>query len=150
MDRSSSLIKTILKIVALVFSLIVLLTAFTNQVVISLGSDYKMGFKAVLFGDATTKGAVVSFVGYILVVVAGLVGVASIFLGEKGKFLSLAGALLAVVGAVLIALVCVFYKNVNGITADNYKLAAGPIVGCVFSGLTALSLAATAFLKDAD
>lgn len=146
--------KTILKAIAMIFALITLITMFTVQVKMGSDGSYKVENWTSFFGDQDTKGAWASFVGYILVIVAGVAGVASIFLGQN-KALTLGAAALAVVGCVLIFLVKVFYfKSVQAVnpfaSIEYYKLAGGPIVGGVFGALTGATLALSALVKDAE
>lgn len=146
--------KTILKGIAMLFALITLLTMFTVQV--KMGSDGEHAIKnwTTFFGDEDTHGAWISFVGYLLVVVGGGLGVASIFMNQH-KVLTLAGAALAIVGCFFIFFIKIFYfKSVEAVNPfvklDYYKLSGGPIVGGIFGALTGALLGLSAFVKDAE
>ena len=157
--NASVSVKTILRAIAMVFALVVVLTMFTTQVRIGSDGHHTVPLWESYFGANGDNGAWASFIGYILVFVGGCLGVAAIFVKSVEKPLALVGAVLAVVGAVLLVLVKVFY--VSSLPAydlasnkkalmDAYKLSGGPIVGCVFAGLTAALLGLSAVVKDAD
>lgn len=108
------------------------------------------------FGDADNdvKALVGVIIGYILMLVAGLGGVASALLVKNKKIDMAVAALcavMAVVGVVLVFTAIPQWKDLNGdasfsggsYASGTYKLAAGPVVGGILGIVIALVEAAS-------
>ena len=101
------------------------------------------------FGDEAYKnGNVFAFIGYLLVVVGGLAGLAFVFIDELiGKDLTkklsfLAGGLM-VLGSIAIFLFSPVFKALNDLNSSDFHTAAGPIVfGCLAVVAGAANIAA--------
>ena len=139
-------LQNILKAIAAVLCLVAFFLMFTNQVFWKVGnSKFYFEYQDALFGD---HGAVISFVGYLMILLGGLGMCAVIFLKDK-KLAKMITICLA--GALLLGAIFVFIEAavVNG-RADVdglYHLAAGPVIAGIFAILAALLGCASEFLK---
>ena len=133
----------ILKAVSALLGLVAFFLMFTKQLYAEvLGHKGYVEFADALFDK--DYGSWISFIGYLLVLLAAVGLCASIFLkGNKLLTLVLAGVL--VVGAILIFIEAAV---VNGrVDANMYHLAAGPIFAGIFALLAAGAGCASEFLK---
>ena len=137
-------LKNVLVCLGFVFGLVAFFMMFTNQLYASgYGITVYVGFKDALFGDG---GAPLSFVGYLLVLLAAL-GACLLALTKDAKISKLGilcAAVLSLVGAIFIFLEAAI---VNG-DSSLYHLAAGPVIGGIFAILAAVLFAAAVLLKD--
>ncbi len=137
----------ILKACAAVLGLVAFFLMFANQLYAEILGN--KGF--VEFGDALfdeNYGAWISFIGYLLILIAALGMCAMIFLKDK-KLAKMITICLA--GALLLGAIFVFIEAavVNG-RADVdglYHLAAGPVLAGIFAILAALLGCGSEFLK---
>jgi len=139
-------VKNVLVCFGFVFGLVAFFMMFTDQLYASVfGYTGYVSYKDALFGD---YGAVLSFVGYLLVLVGALCGCCLAFLKDKKirNLGTLVAALLLIVGAIFIFLEPVLYAS--GDFKDTIKLAAGPIVAGVLAILSGLCYCASVFVKD--
>lgn len=124
------------------------------------GSTTYEGVK-VLFGEKVTalgitietKGAIGSFIGYLLVLLGGICAVVISFImkDEKmAKIITLAAAALILVGAILVFCEKAMYYSANNVEVsgtDYTKLAAGPIVAGIMAIISAGALAVSQLVK---
>ena len=136
-------LKNILKAAGAVLGLVAFFMMFAKQLWVgnkSLKVIY--GYDFALFDK--DFGSWISFVGYLLVLLAAVGLCASIFLkGNKLLTLVLAGALL--LGAILIFIEAAVVNGRADVSA--YHLAAGPVLAGIFALLAALLGAASEFVK---
>ena len=111
-------------------------------------------FPGAFFGeDATlTKGNVLGFVGYILVLLGGLAGLAFVFIDEMigkdlTKTLSFVAGGLIVFGGLAILLFSPLFKDINGLSNDYYTGAA-PIVFGILAVVAGACNVAAPILED--
>ena len=138
-------LSTILKFCAAVLGLVAFCLMFSKQLYLEILG--KKGF--VDFGDALFDkdyGAAISFIGYLLILLASLGFCATIFLKNK-KMKLIAGclALALILGAVFVFIESAVVNNKAGGSA--YHLAAGPVLAGIFAILAALAGCASEFLK---
>lgn len=114
--------------------------------------DFKNGF---FFNDADadTKGNWVTFVGYILVLLGGLAGLAFVFVDELlgkdlTKKLSFVAGGVVVLGGLTIVLAGVLFRAFNSDYLAEIKTCAAPIVFGILAMLAGLMGAAAPILED--
>ena len=145
---------SLLRMFAALLAIIVFISMFiTKQVVHSewdnLFYDFRYG---AFFGDETCKGNVFGFIGYLLVLIAGLAGLAFVFIDEMiGKDLTrklsfVAGGV-AFIGAIAILFFAPIFKAINELPND-FVTGAGPIVFGIFALIIAGINAAAPILED--
>ena len=106
------------------------------------------------FGGDVNKATVFGFIGYILVFLGGLAGLAFVFIDEiigkdLTKMLSFVVGGAIVLGAIFILLTGVFFRAFNdGFGIKNYHLAAGPIVFGILAVIAGCANAAAPILED--
>ena len=115
--------------------------------------DFKNG---AFFGDdAYDYGNIPAFIGYILVLLGGLAGLAFVFIDEMigkdlTKKLSFVAGGLMLLGALFIFLTGVFFRafNSDGVGIKNYHLAAAPIVFGILGAVAGACNVAAPILED--
>ena len=157
MDNKYLKLHSLLRMLGALLAIIVFVSMFiTKQVIHSefdnLFYDFRNG---AFFGSDTynCKGNVLAFVGYILVLLGGLAGLAFVFIDEiigkdLTKKLSFVAGGVALFGALAILLFSPIFKAINGSGFNNYYTAAGPIVFGVFAVIVAGINGAAPFLED--
>ena len=140
-------LSNVLKATAAVFGLVAFFLMFANQLYFNVFTEKAyIGFNDALFGD---NGAVLSFVGYLFVLLATLASCVMMFAPVKDrtkKIVNLAAAGVMIIGAIFIF---VEAAVVNGKTdATIMNLAAAPIVAGVFSIVSALTVAVSGIVSD--
>ena len=119
---------------------------FGNQLV---WSNTEVKFNEALFGD---NGAILSFVGYILIILGSLIPVVAVFAkgGEKlKKYMTLAAAVILIVGAIFVFVEAAIYNaNASKYIATHYSLTAFPILAGIFAIVGGLAIAASEFVAD--
>ena len=105
------------------------------------------------FGDDVYKGNVIAFIGYLLVFIGGLAGLAFVFIDEMiGKDLTkklsfvVGGAM--ILGSVAILLFAPIFRAFNEYDRDAMVSAAGPIVFGILGLLAGACNAAAPILED--
>ncbi|MBO4573033.1 MAG: hypothetical protein J5762_04635 [Clostridia bacterium] len=135
------------KAVALVFGLVAFFMMFADQLyVTAFSATAYVASKDALFGNG---GAVISFIGYLLVLIASLGVCALPFLPLDEKIKKLCAFALAAV--MILAAVFIFIEAsvVNGNSnLSAYHLAAGPVIAGIFSIIAALATAASELVHD--
>ena len=131
---------SLLRMLAAVLAIVVFIGLFAAKQAVSPDEafakyvfvDFQNG---AFFGDADAdlKGNVFAFIGYLLVFIGGLAGLAFVFIDELiGKDLTkklsfIVGGVM-VISAVLILLFAPIYRGLNDLKSDYIVTAAGPIV----------------------
>ena len=140
---------------AALIAIIVFITMFTTtQIVHSEFSGANRGWQETFFGDEFYKATVLGFVGYLLVLLGGLTGLAFEFLDDMigkdiTKSLSFAVGAAMFVAAIFMLLTGVIFRGINeGTGMGEYHLAAGPIVGAIFAMIAGAMNAAAPILED--
>ena len=134
----------ILKAAGAVLGLVAFFMIFTNQVYAEiLGKKGYVGFQDALFDK--NYGATISFVGYLLILLASLGLCAMILMKDKklAKFITLGLAFLLLLGAIFVFIEA---SVINGKDSNLYHLAAGPVFAGIFGILAALLGCASEFL----
>lgn len=140
----------IIRLCACVLAVVAFFLMFGDQLAIEMGSKtgYVQFTDALFGGDikvlgtviGSFKGATVTFVGYMLVLLAGVAApVCALVLKDK-KVEMIVGAVLAVVilvGAILIFCAASAFNSVNDV--NGYKLAACPVVAGILAIVAALA-----------
>ena len=148
----------LIKICAVALGVVAFFMMFADQLYFEVGKtktfvEYGEAFFGsktnIIIGTIEAKGAIISFIGYLLVAVASLITLLSIFVNlDKGtqKIVAFCGALLLIAGAVMILVEANVYNAANEI--ESAKLAAAPIVAGILSALAACGLCASSFVKS--
>ena len=157
MDNKFVKIHSLLRMFAALLAIIVFVSLFiTKQVVYDEApSDIFYDFRnGAFFGsdDFNCKGNVFGFIGYILVLLGGLAGLAFVFIDEiigkdLTKKLSFVAAGVAFIGAMAILLFSPIFKGINSLPND-FHTGAGPIVFGIFALVVAGANAAAPILED--
>ena len=106
------------------------------------------------FGDDAYKnGNIIAFIGYLLVFIGGLAGLAFVFIDEiigkdLTKKLSFVVGGVMILGGVAILLFTPVFKALNDIDSDLFKNAAGPIVFGIFALVAGACNVAAPILED--
>ena len=155
MDNKYVKLHSLLRMFAALLAIIVFVSLFiTKQVVYDdAPSEIFFDFRYyAFFGGEGYQGNVFGFIGYILVLVGGLAGLAFVFIDEMigkdlTKYLSFGAGGLAFIGAMAILLFSPIFKGINGLPND-FHTGAGPIVFGIFALLVAGANAAAPVLQD--
>ena len=128
---------SLLRMLAAVLAIVVFIGMFATRFVECPENKYVFfDFQNGFFfndSDAGTKGNWITFIGFILVLIGGLAGLAFVFIDELiGKDLTkklsfIVGGVM-VIRAVLILLFAPIYRGLNDLKSDYIVTAAGPIV----------------------
>jgi uncharacterized membrane protein HdeD (DUF308 family) len=128
---------SLLRMLAAVLAIVVFIGMFATRFVECPENKYVFfDFQNGFFfndSDAGTKGNWITFIGFILVLIGGLAGLAFVFIDELiGKDLTkklsfIVGGVM-VISAVLILLFAPIYRGLNDLKSDYIVTAAGPIV----------------------
>ena len=142
-------LRNVLKCGALVLAIVAFCMMFGNQLSYTLlGEKYEIAYNDALFGEG---GAIISFVGYLLILIGGLVGGLLILLKTSEnikKYVTLGVAALIILGAVFVFIEAAVFKTTIMGTEIADKLTAFPIVGGVLGILAAAALGASEFVPD--
>ena len=125
---------SLLRMFAALLAIAVFISMFVAKQVVHSDFDnvfFDIGSGA-FFGDDPYKGNVLAFIGYLLVTIGGLAGLAFVFVDELigkdlTKKLSFVVGGLMVLGAIAIALVAPIFIAINDLPSD-FTTGAGPIV----------------------
>ena len=137
----------VLKAIAAIFGLVAFFLMFGNQLYFNVFTEKAyIGFNDALFGE---NGAVLSFVGYLFVLLATLASCVMMFAPIKDRTKKIVN--LAVAGVMIIGAIFIFVEAaiVNGKTNTTImNLAAAPIIAGVFSIISALGIAVSEFVPN--
>ena len=130
----------ILKAAAALLGLIAFFLMFADQLVAGDSIRIVAKYDDALFGDG---GAVISFVGYLLILLAALGSCALIFLKTKlSKIIALALAGVFLLGAIFVFIEASVFNGEYG----SFRLMAGPVFAGIFGILAALLGCASEFV----
>ena len=140
-------LSNVLKAIAAVFGLVAFFLMFANQLYFNVFTEKAyIGFNDALFGE---NGAVLSFVGYLFVLLATLASCVMMFAPVKDRTKKIVN--LAVAGVMIIGAIFIFVEAavVNGkANTTIMNLAAAPIVAGVLSIVSALAIAISGIVSD--
>ena len=147
-------VHSLLRMFAAVLVIAVFISMFVAKQIVHSDFDnvfFDIGSGA-FFGDGPYKGNVFAFIGYLLVFIGGLAGLAFVFIDEiigkdLTKKLSFAVGGLMVVGAIAILLVAPIFIGINELSSD-FTTGAGPIVFGILALLAAAANIAAPILED--
>ena len=148
-------IHSLLRMFAALLAIAVFISMFCAKQIVhnefnNVFADFSNG---AFFGDEVYKnGNVLAFIGYLLVFIGGLVGLAFVFIDELigkdlTKKLSFVVGGLMVVGAIAILLFAPIFKALNDLPKD-FVTAAGPIVFGILALLAGATNVAAPILED--
>lgn len=148
-------IHSLLRMFAALLAIAVFISMFCAKQIVhnefnNVFADFSNG---AFFGDEVYKnGNVLAFIGYLLVFIGGLVGLAFVFIDELigkdlTKKLSFVVGGLMVVGAIAILLFAPIFKALNDLPKD-FVTAAGPIVFGILALLAGAANVAAPILED--
>ena len=140
-------LSNVLKATAAIFGLVAFCLMFADQLYFNVFTEKAfIGFEDALFGE---NGAALSFVGYLLVLLATLATCVLTFASLKDKMKKIVN--LAVAGVMIIGAIFIFVEAavVNGKTDTTImNLAAAPIIAGIFSIISALGIAVSEFVPN--
>lgn len=146
-------LRNLIKLGALLFAIAAFCMMFGNQLTAYLGNT-KIGeikFDDALFGD---HGSVLSFVGYLLMLIAGIVAGLLVFLKAPDnikKYIALGVAVVLIIGAIFVFVEGAVVQNANkGYLNYKYQLTVFPILGGIFGIVAGLAVAASEFVPDKE
>lgn len=142
-------LNNVIKACAVVFGLVAFFLMFANQLYAEgIGVRRYWSFSFAMFGD---YGAVITFIGYLLIGLSSICVCTLVFLGldEKiNKIANFGAAALLILGAIFVFIEA---SVVNGNVGGNmYHLAAAPIIAGIFAIIAACAVCATLFIKDKE
>ena len=147
-------IHSLLRMAAALLAIIVFISMFSSKMVVhetfeNVFFDFGNG---AFFGDETYKGNVLAFIGYILVLLGGLAGLAFVFVDELigkdlTKILSFVAGGLVIFGGLSIALFAPIFKAVNELPS-SFLTGAAPIVFGILAILAGGANVAAPILED--
>ena len=146
-------VHSFLRMGAALIAIIVFISMFiAKQIVNTNFENAFLTWNEAFFGGSVFKPVFMGFIGYILVILGGLAGLAFVFIDEiigkdLTKTLSYVVGGVMVIGGALILLNGVLFRAVNE-APDTYRLAAGPIVFGILSVVAGLANAAAPILED--
>ena len=134
MESKYAKLHSILRYVAALVAIIVFISMFITKQAVNpndSANDFYDFRSGAFFGDSLCKGNFFAFIGYILVLLGGLAGLAFVFIDEiigkdLTKKLAFVAGGIAVLGAVLILLFAPIFIAMNGF--NRLTTGAGPIV----------------------
>ncbi len=137
MDNKYVKLHSLLRMLGALLAIIVFVSMFITKMVVheefeAVFWDFNNG---AFFGDANSKGNVFGFIGYILVLLGGLAGLAFVFIDDLigkdlTKTLSYVAGGVALAGGLLILLFAPMFLLINNF--NHCTTAAGPIVFGIF------------------
>ena len=140
-------LSNVLRAIAVIFGLVAFCLMFADQLYFNVFTEKAfIGFEDALFGE---NGAALSFVGYLLVLLATLATCVLTFAPLKDKMKKIVN--LAVAGVMIIGAIFIFVEAavVNGkANTTIMNLAAAPIIAGIFSIISALGIAASEFVPN--
>ena len=151
MDNKYVKLHSLLRMFGALLAIIIFVSMFITKMVVDKDfSDVFFDFgNGAFFGkEHVCKGNVVAFFGYLFVLLAGLAGLAFVFIDEilgkdRTKLLSFVAGSLAILGSIFIMLFSPIFKGINGDLYKRYVTTAAPIVfGILGLGVGAIQIAA--------
>lgn len=150
MDNKYVKLHSLLRMFGALLAIIIFVSMFITKMVVDKDfSDVFFDFgNGAFFGSDYCKGNVVAFFGYLFVLLAGLAGLAFVFIDEilgkdRTKLLSFVAGSLAILGSIFIMLFSPIFKGINGDLFKRFVTTAAPIVfGILGLGVGAIQIAA--------
>ena len=147
---------SLLRMAAALLAIAVFISMFcAKQMVHSEFSNVFVDFSnGAFFGEAPyDKGNFIAFIGYILVIIGGLAGLAFVFIDELigkdlTKKLSFVVGAVILVGAVAIGTFSPIFKAFNDIKSSDFHTGAAPIVFACLAALAGACNCAAPILED--
>ena len=144
---------SLLRMFAALLALVIFVSMFIAKQIVN--SNFNQAFFAwneAFFGDGIYKAVPFGFIGYLLILIGGLAGLAFVFIDELigkdlTKTLSFVVGAAMVVGGALILLNGVFFRAIND-APSTFQLAAGPIVFGILGIVAGAANAAAPILED--
>ena len=139
---------SLLRMFGALLAIIVFISMFIGAQVTGFSGTINFSFPSAFFGGDYCKGNLVAFFGYLFVLIAGLAGLAFVFIDEiigkdLTKKLSYVAGGLAILASIFILLFAPIFRSVNGWKADYVHTTAAPIVfGILGLGVGAIQIAA--------
>ena len=136
-----------IKACAVVFGLVAFFLMFANQLYAEgLGVRGYWSFSFAMFEEG---GAVITFIGYLLILISSIAVCAFTFIkfdGNVNMIVDLGAAFLLILGAIFVFIEA---SVVNGNIGGNmYHLAAAPVIAGIFAIIAACATALSVFVKD--
>lgn len=146
-------LKNVLKLGAALLAIIATILMFGSQLSFTYVGDttrHYIAYEDALFGK---YGSVLSFVGYLLMLIGGLVGILVAFTKTSDqikKYITIGVAVIVLTGAIFVFVEAAVYNNNVGKTylTNPAQLAACPIIAGILGILASLALAASEFVPD--
>ena len=151
------MLHSLLRMFAALLALVIFVSMFiATQIHHAEFSNINFSWTQTFFGDGiNNKASPFGFIGYLLILIGGLAGLAFVFIDELigkdlTKKLAFAAGCAMVLGGALILLNGVFFRafNSDGFGIKGFSLAAGPIVFGILSIIAGLANAAAPILED--
>ena len=141
---------SLLRMAAALIAIIVFISMFIAKQIDDARGSYT--WNEVFFGSDINKATVVGFVGYVLVFIGGLAGLAFVFVDEiigkdLTKTLSFVTGGVMVFGAIMMLFTGVMFRAINNLSSE-YTLASGPIVFAILSMIAGAANIAAPVLED--
>ena len=145
-----------LKCGAFVFGLVAFFAMFGEQLFTDgalSGGRYVVGFQDALFGSDNIKPAVLSTIGYFLMLVFALASVGLIFVpvdAKIKKFIFLGLGVLFIMAAIFVLVEGAVFSNANGtaLTQTGYHLMFSPVISGILGILAGLLVAGSEFVPE--
>ena len=148
------MLHSLLRMFAALLALVIFVSMFiATQIHHAEFSNINFSWTQTFFGDGiNNKASPFGFIGYLLILIGGLAGLAFVFIDELigkdlTKKLAFAAGCAMVLGGALILLNGVFFRAINELPFD-YRLAAGPIVFGILGVLAGAMDVAAPILED--
>ena len=144
---------SLLRMFAALLAIVIFVSMFiATQINHAEFSNINLSWNDTFFGDGIYNAAPIGFIGYLLIIIGGLAGLAFVFIDELigkdlTKKLSFVVGAAMVVGGALILLNGVFFRAINNVSFD-YRLAAGPIVFGILGVVAGACNVAAPILED--
>ena len=147
-------LRNVLKACAVLLGLVAFFLMFGNQIYVKSGNTVSyVEFDKALFGGETLlgdyKGAVISFVGYLLIALAAIAACVLVFLpldAKIKKFVNLGLGFVLVLGAIFVFIVGAAFNGANGF--DSYHAAFCPIFAGILAIIGGLLVCGSEFAPD--
>ena len=140
---------SLLRMLGALLAIVIFISMFVAAQVEDPSGTFDFRFSnGAFFGGDYCKGNVFAFFGYLFVFLAGLAGLAFVFIDEilgkdRTKLLSFVAGSLAILGSIFIMLFSPIFKGINGDLYKRYVTTAAPIVfGILGLGVGAIQIAA--------
>ena len=134
MDNKYVKLHSLLRMLGALLAIVVFVSMFIAKQAVNTDYDFNFTFRnGAFFGDGAIKGNVLAFIGYLLVFIGGLAGLAFVFIDEilgkdLTKKLSFLVGVLAVLGAIAILTFSPLFRGINHFSLKYCHTGVAPIV----------------------